>query len=340
MNLPRASLAFLPTPIHRLDRVSEHLGHDVWIKRDDLTGLALGGNKTRKLEYLVGDALSSGATAIVTCGAIQSNFIRQLGAACARYGLRCAAAVMDLPYEDEVPTGQRLGASEGNPKLDALFGVDLRVGPDGPWEELYRQAEDLAQEMEALGEKTYRIPIGGSSPLGAFAFYEAAQELQRQAAPFDWIVTASSSGSTQTGLAYGFRESGTHVLGISSDPEPEIAHDFHRLGLELSALIGVPPLPLEQFDVDCGFVGPGYGLPSDEGNRAIRFLARLEGILLDPVYSGKAFAALLSLTRDGKIGGRILFWHTGGAPTLFAMPGTQPFWFEKEHRTSTVTYED
>jgi len=302
--------------MHRLEAMSARLDLDLWIKRDDLTGFAMGGNKGRKLEYLLADALAQRAEVVVSCGAAQSNFVRQLGAACALANVGCAAAAMAMPFEDAPPSGPRLREDAGNVVLDRLLGVDLRVYPDGTWEELYAQAETLAQEYEARGKRVYRVPIGGSSPLGASAFYEAAREVGTD---FDWIVTASSSGSTQTGLAYAFHGTATKVLGICADPEPEIAEDFAELGEGLARLLGLSyVLPAEAFRLDFDFVGPGYGIPSSEGDAAIERLARTEGVFLDPIYSGKAFAALLALAERGAIGGKVLFWHTGGTPTLFA----------------------
>lgn len=320
MPIPKVPLILTPTPIHRLDKLSEQFGVDLWIKRDDLTGFALGGNKGRKLEYMIADALNVHADVVVTCGGIQSNFVRQLGAACSRFGLRCAAAVMELPYEYE-PVPPTMDPDQGNALLDRILGVDLIIAPNGTWEELYAQAEALAKEYEAQGKRVYRVPIGGSSPLGAYAFYQAAHEIKAQTDPFDWIVTASSSGSTQTGLTYGFLGTKTKVLGVVSDPEPEIIHDFAALGEGLAELIGAQEIvKAEQFLVDLEHVGPGYGVPSEKGNNAIDLLARKEGVFLDPIYSGKAFAALLDRLQDGQVTGRVLFWHTGGIPALFAMP--------------------
>jgi len=315
----RVPFILAPTPLHRLDRVSEDWGADVWIKRDDLTGFAFGGNKGRKLEYLIADVLAQGVDAVVTCGSTQSNFIRQLGAACSCFGKTCAAATMALPYEDERPAFGGTKTESGNVTLDRLLGIDLRIHPDGTWEELYTLAEDLAKEYEAKGRRVYRIPIGGSSPLGAFAFYEASKELAAQGERFDHIVFASSSGSTHTGLAYGFYKSSTEILGIACDPEPEIAEDFARLAAGLEDLVGLGrPLTAEDFKLDFRFVGSGYGVHSDEGDAAVEYLARREGIFLDPIYSGKAFAGLTQLVREGRVKGRILFWHTGGTPALFA----------------------
>lgn len=296
--------------------MSKELGLDLWIKRDDLTGFAMGGNKGRKLEYLLAEAQAHRDPVVVTCGAAQSNFVRQLGAACAVAGLECVAAVMDLPYEDAPASGARLRSDSGNVVLDRILGVELVHLPDGPWETLYDHAEAIAQRLEAEGRDVYRVPIGGSSALGAYAFYEAAREIPDD---FDWIVTASSSGSTQTGLAYAFHETRTMVLGICSDPEPEIAGDFADLGYKLAELLSLPfSLSPLTFSLSFDFVGPGYGIPSQEGDAAIERLARAEGIFLDPIYSGKAFAALIALAERREIRGKVLFWHTGGLPTLFA----------------------
>lgn len=314
----RVPLIVSPTPMHQLGRAGDDLGIDLWIKRDDLTGFALGGNKGRKLEYLIAAALDSGADCVVTCGAIQSNFVRQLGAACACYGLECHAVVMRLPYDQAAgkPSGGTELANSGNELLDQLLGVHLQVVPDDDWEVLYKAMELHATELQQAGHRPYVIPVGGSSPLGALAFYEAAKEIDQE---FDWIVTASSSGSTQTGLTYAFAGTRTRVLGVCSDPEPEIVHDFVDLGSSLAPLIGRDRLEASSFAMDFDHVGPGYGVPSEEGNAAISYLARREGIFLDPVYSGKAFAALMDLTSSGVLAGRVLFWHTGGIPALFAM---------------------
>ncbi len=317
-NLPRVELVLLPTPMHRLPRLSEQLGIDLWIKRDDLTGFAMGGNKGRKLEFLLGDAIAQGAQAVVTCGATQSNFIRQLGAGCSMLGMQCAAAVMDLPHTVK-PTSTRLPSDNGNVRLDRMLGVELEAHPNGDWEVLYEFAEQLAVRKEREGLRVYRIPVGGSSPLGAFAFLRASQEVSQQGPPFDWIVTGSSSGSTQTGLTVGFAGSNTKVLGMSSDPEPELVDEFADLANLLGSVTGNPRVWTgADFLLNVDYVGDGYCLPSPAGAAAIERMARTEGIFLDPTYSGKAFAGLLDLVSRGEIGGRVLFWHTGGIPALFA----------------------
>lgn len=313
------SLCQLPTPCHRLDRVSEDLGLDVWIKRDDLTGFAMGGNKGRKLEYLMAEALAAGADTIVTCGAAQSNFVRQLGAACSMLGFRCLAAVMNLPYAAEhgrpTEAGQAM-ADEGNVVLDRILGVAMVVFPDDDWEVLYAHAEELAANAEKSGAIVYRIPIGGSSPLGAFSFVEAAKEI---GGGFDSVVCPSSSGSTHAGLSWAFHGTDTAVHGIACDPEPEIMDDLLRLTDGLDTLTGAPKrLTAADFHFHLAYSGRAYGIASEDGLRMIEYLARREGIFLDPVYSAKAFAGFHDLARRGLLKGKVLFWHTGGIPTLFA----------------------
>jgi 1-aminocyclopropane-1-carboxylate deaminase/D-cysteine desulfhydrase-like pyridoxal-dependent ACC family enzyme len=308
-------LILRPTPLHRLDRASRELGVDLWIKRDDLTGFALGGNKGRKLEFLLADALEKRAQVVVTCGSGQSNFIRQLGAACVVNGIRCAAAVMGMPFEYEKPTEPGLKESNGNVELGQILGIDFRWQPDGTWEELYAASDRLVDEYRSQGFSVYQIPIGGSSPLGAYGFLEAAKEIP---AGFDVVAFASSSGSTHVGLQMGLF--GTRIYGFACDPEPEIAADFAELGNGLRDLVGsADRVSAEDFELDFDFVGQGYGIPSEAGNAAIEWLARTEGIFLDPIYSGKAFAGLKARIEQGSIRGKILFWHTGGIPALFAV---------------------
>ena len=215
---PRLPLCTLPTPLHHLNRVSEDLGTDIWIKRDDLTGFAGGGNKGRKLEFLMAAARAAEADIIVTNGARQSNFIRQLGAACSVCGIRCVAVVMPSPFDADfgIPEGQKLLATGGNVLLDDLFGVELREIPNAPWEVLWQIAEDTALELEKSGDKVFRLPVGGSSPTGALGFFEAAAELEQH---FPTIITCSSSGSTQAGLRVGLEGTATRLIGIAVDPD-------------------------------------------------------------------------------------------------------------------------
>lgn len=302
--------------------MSDTLGIDLWVKRDDLTGFALGGNKGRKLEYLIAAALDEGAQAVVSCGSTQSNFVRQLGGACARFGLRCGAAVMDKPFDGPAgkPPDIHLPNGGGNLLVDEILGVDVHRFPDGTWEELYAHAEAVAVGYERQGLRVYRIPIGGSSPLGAYGFLVAADELRAQAEPFDQIVVASSSGSTHSGLTYAYHGERTRVIGISADPEPGLVEEFSELCAGLDEMLGAAKnVRPEDFDLRLDFVGLGYAVPSVAGNEAIIQMARQEGIFLDPVYSGKAFAGLIALAQRGELPGRTLFWHTGGSPSLFAV---------------------
>lgn len=316
----KVDLILSPTPVHRLNHLSDELGIDLWIKRDDLTGFAMGGNKGRKLEYLIADALDNRAEVIVTCGSAQSNFVRQLAAACAMYDIKLVVVAMALPFESERPEFDAMRTDNGNVLLDEWLGAEIQLQPDGTWEELFERTEFVARSFEDNGRRVHRIPLGGSHPLGAYGFVEAANEIAEQAAPFDTIVFASSSGSTHVGLQYALRGSSTRVLGVACDPEPEIREDFAKLASGLDDLLGTSVrLSAEDFELDDRFVGPGYGVPSEAGNNALRLMAQREGIFLDPIYSAKAFAGLLAMVAEGSLSGRVLFWHTGGLPALFAM---------------------
>lgn len=288
---------------------------DLWMKRDDMTGFALGGNKGRKLEYLMADVLASGADTVVSCGGIHSNFLRQLAAACAKCGVGCATALMELPYEDAPAVGRKPRSDAGNQVLDRLFGMDMRLFPDDCWDVLFGHWEDLAREYETKGHKVYRMPLGGSSPLGAYAFWKAAQELPDDV---EAVVFASSSGSTHIGLATFYQGTNVAVEGMACDPEPNITHDFADLSQRLHERIGLPALAASDLRLDMEAVGDGYGMLSDEADEAIRWLARTEGIILDPIYSGKAFGALMRRREEFR-GKKVVFWHTGGVPTVFAV---------------------
>jgi D-cysteine desulfhydrase family pyridoxal phosphate-dependent enzyme len=314
----RLELAQLPTPLERLSRFSEALGGpEIWIKRDDQTGLATGGNKTRKLELLVGDALEQEAQVLLTVGAVQSNHCRQTAAAAARAGLECVLVLRGNPPPRDHWTGNLL--------LDDLLGARLHwSGGEHPLDALKAAA---AAEREA-GRRPYVIPYGGSNDLGAAAYALAFEELWDQMyeakLSFDRVIFASSSGGTQAGLIVGAKVCGYEgqVLGISVDKtggqlRPRVnallAPTAQRLGQELA-------LGPADVHVDDRFTGAGYAILTEVEAEAIRLLARTEGILLDPVYTGKAMAGLITLVRQGELGDfeRILFWHTGGIPALFA----------------------
>lgn len=315
----RFPLAHLPTPLEPMQRLSEALGGaELWIKRDDQTGLATGGNKTRKLEYLIADALANGADVVLTVGAAQSNHCRQTAAAAARAGLKCVVVLGGEPLPRERWTGNLL--------LDDLLGARVVwAGGDEP----LRVMEATAEAERAAGRNAYTIPYGGSNAIGASAYALAFQEMVDQVAaqgltPFDRVVFASSSGGTQSGMVIGAkaRGYGGQVLGISVHRTNEKLREIVTalfpatesfLGLEL----GLGPGDVH---VDDRYIGPGYGIMTEAVRGAVRQVAEVEGILLDPVYAGKAMSGLLDLVRRNEIGAdeKVLFWHTGGIPALFA----------------------
>jgi D-cysteine desulfhydrase len=319
--LPRYPLAHLPTPLELLPRLSRELGPRLYIKRDDLTGLAGGGNKTRKLEYLLAEAQAQRAETIITVGAVQSNHCRQTAAAAARAGLRCVLVLR----------GQPPANVNGNLLLDQLLGAELRWTGARPRDEVY--AEVVAAER-AAGQRVYAVPLGGSTPLGAAAYAAAMLELKQQAEAqslaFDRIVFASSSGGTQAGMVVGaalgdLRDAKAfagEVLGISVDStEMELKKLVAGLATDTAALLKAPRIysPAD-IHVNGDYLGGGYAVMGEAEREAIELFAHLEGILLDPVYTGRAAAGLLDLIRRGVIGQdeTLLFWHTGGQPALFA----------------------
>lgn len=311
-DLPSYPLWLGPTPLHLLPRFSAMLGGDVelWIKRDDLTALALGGNKLRKLAYLVADALIQGATDLVTTGAGQSNHCRQTAAVAARSGLGCHLVLRGLP--DNRPGGNVL--------LNRILGATMHWagGPDtGPL------MDGVLARLQAAGRRPYAIPLGGSTPLGAAGYAYAWLEMSEQARAlnqeFDAVVFATSSGGTQAGLAVGAgAETWPGVIhGISVDHKiSDLAAVTESLTRATAELLAVEsPHPVVVHD---DYIGAGYGIIGEPDREAIFALARLEGILVDPVYTGRALAGLIDLARRGVLAGRVLFWHTGGAPALFA----------------------
>jgi D-cysteine desulfhydrase family pyridoxal phosphate-dependent enzyme len=316
--LPRYPLAALPTPLQRALRLEAALGMcspRIYLKRDDLTGLAFGGNKARKLEYLLADALAAGATALVTEGAAQSNHARMTAAAAAIAGLRCVL-VLD----------SRQGAEmAGNLFLDRLLGADVRIVADKPARTA--MMEQVAEELRAAGQRPYCIPTGGSVPLGAAAYVAMvgellAQLMAAQEAPSRLYVATGSQG-TQAGLAVGAHAFSApfRVYGVAVElPRKKLVADCVALANATAELIdGRARLTESDITIDAGFVGAAYGVPTAEGLEAIRLLARTEGIFLDPVYSGKAMAALVAHVRAGEFGANdaVVFLHTGGGPSLF-----------------------
>jgi D-cysteine desulfhydrase family pyridoxal phosphate-dependent enzyme len=313
--IDRFPLAHLPTPLEPADRLGRALGLDpgrLWVKRDDLTGLATGGNKARKLEILLADALAGGADTLVTAGGPQSNHARTTAAAAARAGLACV-----LAFNSEPPP-----RVEANQVLDIVFGAERRFLGQMPMEELNGAVERIADELRAAGRLPYVIPIGGSSPLGASAYTTAADEILvqvRETAGHEdvLVVTATGSGGTQAGLAA--RLGHERVVGVDVGALADPGAVVRRLTAEVAGLVGRPAPSGDPWLVR-DQVGAGYGAPTDACREAILLAARTEGLLLDPVYSGKAMAGLIALARGGGVGApnAIVFLASGGVPALFA----------------------
>jgi D-cysteine desulfhydrase len=319
---PRRRYTPCATAIEPLANLTRELGGpEIWIKRDDTLGLAAGGNKTRKLEFLVAEALAQGADTLITVGAVQSNHCRLTLAAAAREGLKCR-----LVLEERVPGSYRPEAS-GNNFLFQLMGVErLEVVPAGT--DLAAAMAELAADLPAAGRKAYIIPGGGSNPLGALGYVACANEIMDQAfamgLAFDHIVCASGSAGTHAGLLVGLagRQAGLPLTGINvRRPRAEQEANVFALAGATAAMLGLAAeIPRDAVVALGDWVGPGYSLPTDEMVEAVRMLARLEGVLLDPVYTGKAMAGLIALIRRGVFSKRerVLFIHTGGAPALYA----------------------
>ena len=318
---PRVRLFPTPTPLERLANLSRHLGGpDIWIKRDDCTTVATGGNKVRKLEWLAGAAQAQGATHLVTQGAVQSNHVRQTAAVARRFGMKCTALL-----EHRIETNDRDYLNSGNVLLDRLFGAAIEYRPGGT--DMNAEAETKGEQLRSAGEKAYVIPGGGSNRVGALGYVSCAQELMQQADEIglriDRIVTATGSAGTQAGLVVGLEgcNAGVPVLGIGvRAPKDRQEANVHRLAEETADYIGVRGgIARSAVVANCDYVGPGYGQPTEGMTEAVVMLARLEGVLLDPVYSGKAMAGLIDLVRKGDIrkGETVVFLHTGGAVGLF-----------------------
>ena len=322
---PRLHFAHLPTPLEPMQRISEALGGpNLWIKRDDCTGLSSGGNKTRKLEFLMADAVEQKADTIITQGAIQSNHARQTCAIAAKLGLESHILLEDRTgYEDEAY------AYNGNVLLDQLHGASISVRPGDS--DMNAEMEQLAMQLRDDGKNPYIIPGGGSNEIGALGYVNAAFELTHQANErslhIDHLVHATGSAGTQAGLVLGMEamNSGIPVYGVSVRAEKQKQEEnVYGLVQRTAAYMGYSPNLVEREKVvaNSDYVGPGYGLPTDAMVEAVKMLAQYEGILLDPVYSGKGFSGLIDLVRKGhfKKGENVVFLHTGGSVSLFAYP--------------------
>jgi L-cysteate sulfo-lyase len=318
---PRVKLCHAPTPLEFMPRLTEHLGGpQLWIKRDDCTGVATGGNKNRKLEFLMGEALAQGATHIVTQGAVQSNHVRQTAAVAAKLGLKCTALL-----EHRVQTNDPAYLDSGNVLLDRMLGLTIEYRDSGL--DMNAEAEKLGDRLRAQGEKAYVIPGGGSNPTGALGYAHVALELLAQANEMglriDHLVHATGSAGTQAGLVVGLEamNSGIPVLGIGVRlPRDRQEANVHRLAEATAGKLGLKGgIRREAVVANCDYVGEGYGIPTQGMGEALMLTARLEGVFLDPVYSGKGMAGLIDLIRKGRFAKdeNVVFLHTGGQVGLF-----------------------
>jgi L-cysteate sulfo-lyase len=317
--------AHLPTPLEPLPRLTQALstspggGPELWIKRDDCTGLAGGGNKTRKLEYLLGDAMANDATTLVTQGAVQSNHVRQTAAAAARFGLDC-----EIILEERTGSNALDYTQSGNVLLDELMGAKIRRVPGGT--DMNAQLALVAAEVAARGGTPYVIPGGGSNIIGALGYVECALEMVTQAnemgLEIDRIVTATGSAGTHAGLVAGIAVMGADIpilgIGVRAAKEAQEANVF-KLAVETADLLGHKDRVTRDMVVaDCDYVGAGYGIIDEEVIEALKLAARTDAILLDPVYTGKAMKGLIALSKKGAFDGEtVVFLHTGGAQGLF-----------------------
>jgi L-cysteate sulfo-lyase len=319
---PRLHFAHLPTPLEPLTRLSRELGGpNIWIKRDDCTGLAGGGNKTRKLEFLMADARAKGADTIITQGATQSNHARQTVAIAVKMELDC-----HILLEDRTGSKDDDYNLNGNVLLDQLFGAQISKYPGGT--DMNAAMEAVADQLRSDGKKPYIIPGGGSNPIGALGYVHCAQELLYQAdsrgLAIDLVVHGTGSAGTQAGLVAGFAgsRSGVPVLGIGvRAPKEKQEENVFNLATQTAEYLGIPgAIARDSVMANCDYVGEGYGIPTAGTLEAIEMFARSESILLDPVYSGKGAAGLIDMIRRGdfKQGQNIVFIHTGGSQALFA----------------------
>ena len=314
--LPRVQLGVFPTPFYRLERISETYGKNIWIKRDDMCGVALGGNKVRKLEFLLAEALEQGCDTVFTTGGAQSNHAMLTAACAARLGMRCILLLKRRGVTDH----------RGNLVLDDIFGAEVRMLDTDSYDDIYAEMHRMGEALERDGRKCCYIPVGGSTALGSLGYAAAVREFAVQALAagvrIGHIVSATGSGGTTAGLLLGAKRflPGVKVTGIAVDTDP-FDEIVPRLAEEAAGLLEWP-FRREKNDFEMvSHVGPGYAVPNPEDTPYIEELARREGILLDPVYTGKAFAGMMELLRQGYFGDEdnLVFVHTGGAGALFAM---------------------
>ena len=307
--LDKVSLGIFPTPVHKLGNISRLLGTQVYVKRDDMTGIGLGGNKVRKLEYLLAEAKAQGAQVVFTTGGAQSNHAMLTAAACRKMGME---PILILKKRGVM-------GNKGNLLLENLMGVDVRFMDTASYDDIYAEMDRVGKEM---GKPYYKIPCGGSNALGTLGYVDCVRELRDQGLTFDHIICAEGSGGTMAGLALGAKlyMPGARVTGmmVDTDPFDEITP---RLMREAAALLG-EEISISRDDFDLrDMCGPGYAIASEAGNAAVAMMAENEGIFLDPVYTGKAFAGLVAMAKEGAFAPeeRVLFVHSGGAGGLFAL---------------------
>ena len=318
---PRVSLAHLPTPLEHLPRLSKHLGGPkIYVKRDDCTGLGTGGNKTRKLEFLMADAMQKNADVIITQGAVQSNHARQTAAAACKLGMAC-----ELIFEKRVADAPDAYLNSGNVLLDRIYGANISEVEKGS--DMNAAMEAVAEDLRKQGKTPYIVPGGGSNPIGALGYVDCALECLSQAnrdgIVIDHIVHATGSAGTQAGLVVGLKASHANIplLGIGVNAPKDVQEEkVYKLAVETADYVGAPGIVVrEDVVANCDYVGPGYGVPTEGMNEAVMLLARMEGLLFDPVYSGKGLAGMIDLIHKGLFSGAnsIVFVHTGGSAGLF-----------------------
>ena len=318
-HLPRLSLGIYPTPFYKLEAISARYGREIYIKRDDLCGVALGGNKVRKLEYLLAKAQADGCDTVFTTGGAQSNHAMLTAACAARLGMKAVLLLKQRGVTEHL----------GNLVLDDLYGAQVRLVDTDDYQDIYREMDRLGAELAQQGHKCCPIPVGGSTALGAVGYVHCVEELAAQTPAgvrIDHIVSSTGSGGTTAGLLLGAKrflpQAKVTGIGVDDDPFESIVPE---LAAGAAALLGWD-LPRREGDFEMVYhVGPGYAVPNPEDTPYIQELARTEGILLDPVYTGKAWAGMLRLLQEGKFpgNGALAFVHTGGAAALFAMDPPQ-----------------
>lgn len=322
----RVSLAHLPTPLEPMDRLSQHLGGPrIWVKRDDCTGLSSGGNKTRKLEFLMADAQNQGADTVITQGATQSNHARQTAAAAAKLGMQC-----HILLEDRTGSTDPQYALNGNVLLDRLHGATVSKRANAT--DMNAEMASLAESLKSSGHKPYVIPGGGSNAIGALGYVNCARELVEQSTllgfKIDALIHATGSAGTQAGLVTGLAalDSDIDLLGIGvrapQEKQEQMVFDLaEKTAAHLNSNISIKRSSVR---ANCDFVGAGYGIPTEGMSAAVKLLAELEGLLFDPVYSGKGLDGMINLVRQGAYQdvSNIVFLHTGGSAALFGYPET------------------